>query len=229
MAAQAAPAVKRARTELSLETKLCILSDLLACPKQPRAEIAKKYGCSQPTLTRIWQEREALEEQRRTGASLVAKRSRQLEFPLVNSAVTLWFQQMRACGAVVSDELVKTKAAELAVLVKESEFKASNGWLAGWKARNKVSFKHFSGEAMDSDGPAANTWSATVLPGLLGEFDPEDIFNGDETGLYFKTLPKGTLSERAEQIARRKDPKNKNHPAVHCQCNQEYEVCFFYW
>ena len=38
------------------------------------------------------------------------------------------------------------------------------------------------------------------LPGLISQFKPEDVFNCDETGLFYQALPDKTL-ERKKQAA----------------------------
>ena len=96
--------------------------------------------------------------------------------------------------------MVLGKAAEFAGLVDEHEFSASSGWLGRWKARYSVSFRRISGEAKDSDGTGAARWSTTVLPRLLGDYRPEDLFNADETGLMYKAMRRGTLAERGEAV-----------------------------
>ncbi len=57
------------------------------------------------------------------------------------------------------------------------------------------------GEKRSSDFSAANYWTAEKVPEILAEYVPSNIFNADETGLYFKGLPnRGHVlaSEKAE-------------------------------
>ena len=39
--------------------------------------------------------------------------------------------------------------------------------------------------------PAAEKWLEEKWPEIREEYDPEDIWNGDETGLFYRALPKG--------------------------------------
>ena len=38
-----------------------------------------------------------------------------------------------------------------------------------------------------------------MLPALLADYDPCDVFNADETGLFFKCLPEKTLAFKGEK------------------------------
>lgn len=78
--------------------------------------------------------------------------------------------------------------------IGEKDFKASNGWLDGFKARHDIVFKQPQGEAGDIDFEAVDNWRQTVLQQKLAEFNENDIFNVDETGLFWKLLPSKTLA-----------------------------------
>ena len=56
------------------------------------------------------------------------------------------------------------------------------------------------GEKKDSDLSAADHWVTHVLPDLLETYQPQDICNADETGLYYRTLPDATLTQKTEQL-----------------------------
>ena len=61
----------------------------------------------------------------------------------------------------------------------------SHGWLAKWKKRHGVFSVHLHGEA----GGAHQQGVARAqreLPDTLSHYRPDDIFNFDETGLYYR-------------------------------------------
>ena len=41
-------------------------------------------------------------------------------------------------------------------------------------------------------------WTSISLPALLSEFEPEDIYNADETGLFYKCLPEKTFAMKGD-------------------------------
>lgn len=55
-----------------------------------------------------------------------------------------------------------------------------------------------SGESADVDDDAVNDWFQQ-LPNILKDYEADDIFNVDETGLFFKCLPNRTLTFRNEK------------------------------
>lgn len=59
-----------------------------------------------------------------------------------------------------------------------------------------------NGEARDVDMNVTNNWISTVWPKLKIKYSPEDIFNTDETGLFFKLTPDKTLKFKEEKCCR---------------------------
>lgn len=67
-------------------------------------------------------------------------------------------------------------------------FKASNGWLEKFKNRHSLTFRVLSGEANQVDPVTVEEWKRR-LPKLLESYAETDIYNADETSLFFKLLP----------------------------------------
>ena len=53
-------------------------------------------------------------------------------------------------------------------------------------------YKHLHGEEKSADLLAANEWIKTEWPKIIAEYSPQDIYNADETGLYFHAMPEHT-------------------------------------
>ncbi|CAE1327461.1 unnamed protein product [Acanthosepion pharaonis] len=129
------------------------------------------------------------------------KRKRQSVHKDVNEALTQWFTQACAHGATVTDHVIRQKASQLAVNL-EVDFEPSNGWLMRWKQANNVSFKIFHG--------SVNEWVTNVLPQLFRGYDPKDVWNCDETGIFYKAMPSGSLRfAGGEQSNGTKVPKDR--------------------
>ncbi|XP_052074066.1 tigger transposable element-derived protein 4-like [Mytilus californianus] len=90
--------------------------------------------------------------------------------------------------------MLTTKAEEFAKRLDHPEIKCSNGWLDRFKDRHNITFKKICGEAtsVDVNSEAMNDW-VTELKGIMTDFTPDNIFNADETGLFYKLLPEKTL------------------------------------
>ncbi|XP_050339152.1 uncharacterized protein LOC126765585 [Bactrocera neohumeralis] len=87
---------------------------------------------------------------------------------------------------------------EIAGKLGVPNFKASDGWLNKWRLSNNVSFKCISGEAADVNQDDVEQFQ-TKLQTLLNGYKPEDIYNADESGLFFRALPDKTLAFISEK------------------------------
>ena len=54
-------------------------------------------------------------------------------------------------------------------------------------------FKRSHGESGSADRTGASMWSDETIPLLLQTYDAENIYNADETGLYYRATPNGSL------------------------------------
>lgn len=58
-------------------------------------------------------------------------------------------------------------------------------------------------------GESVDGWKLNVLPKLIEKFNLKDIFNADETGLFFKCLPNKTLAFKYEKCFGDKHSKER--------------------
>ena len=112
----------------------------------------------------------------------------------VEKALLKWFTNVRDQNLPVSGPMLVTKAEEFAKRLNHPDFKCSIGWLDRFKERHNITFKKICGEAksVDDKSEEMNEW-LTELQGIMTEYSPDNIFNADETGLFFKLLPEKTL------------------------------------
>ncbi|XP_061184351.1 tigger transposable element-derived protein 4-like [Saccostrea echinata] len=64
-------------------------------------------------------------------------------------------------------------------------------------------------EKKDADTNAADHWKVNVLPEILREYKPDDVCNADETGLYYRAIPEGTLTFKNQQTSGSKKAKER--------------------
>jgi hypothetical protein len=83
-------------------------------------------------------------------------------------------------------------------LFETTDFKASDGWLTRFKVRHAITFKRIHGEAAEIDQEELRDWQLNVLQPVIEQYAPKDIYNLDETGLFYQLLPKWTMSFRGE-------------------------------
>ena len=67
------------------------------------------------------------------------------------------------------------------------------GWIERFKRRHGTALKTVSGDAAAVDHTVIKAWKQHDLPSLLNEYGEDDIFNADETGIFYKCLPDSRL------------------------------------
>ncbi len=101
------------------------------------------------------------------------------------------------------------KAKQLAMTLWHQDFEPSHGWLERLKSRHNIKFIKVSGERAAADQAGAENWINNVLPGVIEGYDLNDVFNADETGLFYKAAPLGTLAVAGSHPTGGKTPKDR--------------------
>ena len=86
-------------------------------------------------------------------------------------------------------EKAKTYGNQLGI----QDFPYSKGWLQKFKKRHVIS-KHVAHGEADSADPVAVSQGRLQLQEDLAAYDPQDIYNMDETVLFYRLLPNSTLA-----------------------------------
>ena len=81
----------------------------------------------------------------------------------------------------------------------DSEFSASQGWLWRWQKRHGVSQMKIVGEKRSADENGAARFQSKLLD-FIDEHGlcDEQIYNADETGVYYRMLPDRTLAMKSD-------------------------------
>lgn len=138
----------------------------------------------------------------------------------LDNAVYEWFQQMRSEGAPLSGPLVCEKAREFHEKMKiEEQCAFSQGWLGRFKLRHGIRRIDVSGEQKSADTLSADRY-VNEFSRLVEEhgLSPDLIFNADETGLWWRCLPRVTLASGEEKVAHG-FKQNKDRITVLCCAN----------
>ncbi|CAF4434938.1 unnamed protein product [Rotaria sp. Silwood2] len=108
---------------------------------------------------------------------------------VLNDTVYEWFVAQRSKIIPVSGPILQEYARKVALeLNDKSDFKASNGCLYRFRARYNIKFRAISGESAAVDPDAVDDWKSR-LSSMLKDYNPGDVYNCDETGLFFKSMP----------------------------------------
>ena len=115
----------------------------------------------------------------------------------LNNGLEAWFNRLEQ-NAIITDEELRKKAREIARkenLVLPKGFNFSRDWLLRFKRRRNIGQELMHGEAGDAD-PIGIEQCKEHLPRILAQFEIEDIYNLDETGLFYRQLPTRSLMRR---------------------------------
>lgn len=105
---------------------------------------------------------------------------------------------MRSKNIPISGPLLREKALEFARALGHDDFLASEGWLARFRERYGIRARLLCGESADAPAEKADEWRVTVIKNIIAEYDPEDVYNADETGLFYQLLPERSLTLKGE-------------------------------
>ncbi|XP_065357188.1 tigger transposable element-derived protein 4-like [Calliphora vicina] len=125
-----------------------------------------------------------------------------------------WFVKARNKAIPLSGTLIRSKAKEIAENMNFADFSASSGWLERFKKRHNISFRTISGEAASVNQNDVINFTEKV-PSLIEGYDSRDIYNADETGLFFRALPDKTFALKGETCAGGKMAKDRL-TILHC-------------
>jgi hypothetical protein len=89
--------------------------------------------------------------------------------------------------------LIQQKALKFAELLETTDFKASPGWLQKFKQRYSISAFIKHGESQSAPIEQIPEMREN-LKAVIKQYQPGDVFNCDETGLYWKMEPTRGLS-----------------------------------
>ena len=167
-------------------------------------QLAALVGVSKSTL-HDWQKNEArlreeYDEAVFRGSGLAKKRQRTGKEKDVENAINEWFDAMRSHGQPLTGSLIRPKALEFANALGVEDFTASEGWLSRWKKRKGIVWKRAHGEAASANVQNAEEWIRTELRGILERYSADRVFNADETGLFFRAVPDGSLCYATEKL-----------------------------
>lgn len=199
--------VKRKLKTLSLAEKLQVLEAVKICQK--KTDVAKQFDIPLSTLSTIIKNEKDILKKVESGQSLSCKRQRISEFPGLEECLLKWFKQCRDENISISGPLLQEKAEIYSKSLGFSDFKASNGWLEKFKRRHDLVFKKVCGESASVNIETCHSWINERLKGLLSVYEPENVFNADETALFYKCLPDKTLAFRDEKCHGGKQSKER--------------------
>lgn len=189
------PCIMASRKVLPIGEKVRVIR---ACEQGRKiADVCREFGLVNSTVGSILKNKEKILKAFKEDGENV-KRIRGCERTDIDAALLTWFKQCRSANIPVSGPLLKEKATEFGQMFGV-DFTCSNGWIDRFKARHSISFAKICGEAKSVDLNVTSDWLTETWPVVRNPYKDEDIFNGDETGLFYKLTPEKTVQFKNEK------------------------------
>lgn len=173
------------------------------------SDLAVEYGMAKSTISTFLKHKEMIKKANvATGVTAVTKQRPQV-IEEMEKLLLIFIKEKQLAGESVSEAFICEKALHIyEELVKKSPstsesdsftFKASRGWFEKFRNRTGIHRVTRHGEAASSDQIAADKY--------VGEFDryineqnliAQQVFNCDETGLFWKKMPANTYITKDE-------------------------------
>lgn len=209
------------RKSLSLKEKIEIINKIEN--GNSNHKLCKEYDVNSSTISTILKMKEKLKtyyaDINAFGGNVKRKRANKPEYELLEKVVYDWLCQKRTIGEPVSGLILQEKArifySTLKLHEKISdqghEFKASDGWLSRFKDRYNLRTLQPKGEKASADTVASENFVSEFNEFLeKNNYQLENIYNADETGLQYRSLPDKTLVlSNEEEVAGRKPMKER--------------------
>ena len=175
-----------------------------------KKEIAQEFGIVPNTLSTILKDKDKYRQAFYGGQTNISKqRQRAATHDDIDEELLRWFSSVRSENVAVSGPILASKADSLAKELGYDDWKCSAGWLDRFKKRHDIVFKKVCGESKAVNTEDTDQWRNDILPKLLEGYRPKDVFNADETGIFWRLLPDKTLAFKGETCSGGKRSKER--------------------
>lgn len=197
------------RRDFTLAEKKELLKKYDSLPKMSQREAAHKLDVTQSFLCKFLKTRDSVQADCLNNENMSRKRKRCGKDEDVEIALKEWFTTVRQKDSRIDGPLMQQKAEDLAKQMGKDDFSATGGWFHRFKKRKNIVYSKLHGEQGEADTAAAETWIRDEWPAIISEYEPGDIYNADETGLFYRALPEHTYMFKGEKVKGSKTCKER--------------------
>ncbi|XP_018099221.1 tigger transposable element-derived protein 1-like [Xenopus laevis] len=177
------------------------------------SSIGRAFGYSPSTIATILKDKDRIMDHVKGNAPMnatIITKHRSGLISKMERLLIIWIEDQTQRNMPISLCLVQEKALSLFRYLKAArtvnagdcneEFVASRGWFSRFKERANLHNIKVQGEAASASVHAASDYSK-ILEDIINEggYLPEQIFNVDETGLFWKIMPERTYISKDEK------------------------------
>ncbi|XP_050330445.1 jerky protein homolog-like [Bactrocera neohumeralis] len=197
-------AKRRAHKTLSLADKIKIIQEINR--GQSGKLLADKYGVGTSTICDIKKNSENIRRFAENSDEKLLKQRKTLktgEYEEFEQKLYAWFEEKRSRHQTISAGVLRQKAKSLYQKMYNNEsFKASDGWFQKFKKRFSVRNLKICGESLSAKPDLVPAFQNELYNVIEAENLLDDqIYNADESGLFWKMFPDKTLVHFKEKSA----------------------------
>ena len=194
------------RKHFSVEEKEHIIFRLENNEKN--SNIANEFGVSHSTISTIWKSRDKIKREFECERYNV-KKIRGSDHEDIDNALLKRFKTQRSFNISINGPILQEKANDLTKLMGK-DFSCSSSWIQRFRVRHNIIFPKVNGESASVNIEETTKWMEMVVwPKLRKGYDDAEIYNCDETGLFFKMLPDKTFKFKGETCSGGKMSKER--------------------
>ena len=212
------------RKRLTLRKKIEIVDFCETHTELGVRRVAEKFEVGKTQISVMLKDKELLRKEWISNKNENEKwtKRQKTETRTTDDEVMDWFTKLREKNMPISGSMIQEKSRDVAKKHGVSECHGSNGWLEKFRKRHNISYKAVCGEAAAVDKEAVEAWKAK-LPGIIAKYESRDIFNADETGLFFRVLPNKTMAFKDEICTGGKISKERLTVLLCCNMEGDFE------
>lgn len=184
------------RRTFTVKEKVDIISRLQK--GENNVDLCKQFGVSHSTISTMWKNRTKIMECFES-KSLKIKKNRNPTHQDIENALVVWFKAQRSQNVPISGPLLQEKANHFARQLGKTNFECSGSWIYRFRQRHDIVVGKVCGEAASVSQNDCDNFLRTVLPKLTEGYTDSQIWNADETGLFFKLAPDRSLKFKGEK------------------------------
>lgn len=175
---------------------------------ESNVSLASEFGVSHSTISTMWKNREKIREAFNNNA-LKAKKLRSSLHDDLDKCLLQWFKNQRSKNVPITGPILREKANEFGQLLGKQNYHCSEGWINRFRSRHNIVFGKISGEAASVPDGVPETWLQTVFQEIRKGYTDDEIFNADETGLFYRMTYDKTMKFKGERCTGGKMSKER--------------------
>ncbi|GIY27407.1 hypothetical protein CDAR_52471 [Caerostris darwini] len=176
-------------------------------------DLSKQYGRSTSMICSVLKRKESIKSVTPAKGLTITSKLRTTLHENMEKLLMVWVTEKQLQGDTLTQTIICEKARAIyGDLLKqtpqtsideasEESFKASRGWFENFKKRSCIHSVVRHGEAASSDMKAAEDYIKTFSDLIKAQgYISQQVFNCDETGLFWKKMPKRTYITAEEKM-----------------------------